>query len=266
MQRLTSAPIAALVLLLCTAAYGQTAGTVTFTANQTSATGSLTPVLTWSTSPTASSCLASGAWSGSKFASGTETVARITASASYTLTCTWGSASTTVSWTAPTKNTDGSTLTDLASYKIVYGTSSSNLSNSRVVSDKTATSAVVSGLTAGTWYFAVRSVNGSGTESANSNVASRSISAASAGKTVAITITPSTTPTPTLKTIRTGVYDVIWVNNVRTRGVFIGSIPLGKACDASYKVGTDYYRVSKSDASLSKQPRGASIIARCAKS
>jgi hypothetical protein len=122
----------------------------------------------------------------------------------------------------------------------------------------------VSGLTAGTWYFAVRSVNSAGAESANSNVASKSISAASAAKTVNISITPATTPT--LKTIRTGVYDVVWVNGVRTRGVFIGSIPLGKPCEAGYKVGTDYYRVNKSDASLSKQPRGASIIARCATS
>jgi hypothetical protein len=271
MQRLTFAPLAALAafLLLGAAAHAQTAGTITFNANQTSAQGGLTPVLTWSTSPVATSCQASGGWSGTKFALGTETLARITANKSYTLTCSWGSASTTVHWVAPTRNTDNSTLTDLASFKVVYGRSATDLSSSKAVSDPRATSTIVSGLTAGTWYFAVRAVNTAQRESAPSNVATRTITAASAAKTVNITITAAPTnptPTPGLRTVSTTVYDVVWVNQVRTRGRAIGTIAIGKPCERGYQVGTNYFRVNRSDTRLTMEPRGASIIARCATS
>src|SRR6478735_2287624 len=129
------------LLALCAIAHAQTAGTVTFTANQTSATGSLVPVLTWSTSPVATSCTASGGWSGTKFASGSETLAKITANASYTLTCSWGNGSANVSWTIPTTNTDGSKLTDLKGFNVHYGTSQGALSQSQAVNSATATSA-----------------------------------------------------------------------------------------------------------------------------
>src|ERR1044072_5955990 len=105
MQKVSNALLALPLLLLGTLAQAQTAGTINFTANKTSATGSLTPVLTWSTSPVAPSCSASGAWSGTKFASGSETLAAITASKSYTLTCAWGNGTAKISWTADRKST-----------------------------------------------------------------------------------------------------------------------------------------------------------------
>src|SRR3954462_14236068 len=125
MHKATFALLALPLMLLGGFAQAQTAGTVTLTANKTSAQGSLTPVLTWSTTPVASSCTASGAWSGTKFASGSETLPAITSNKSYTLTCTWGNGTAALTWTAPTKNSNGSTLTDLAGFKVVYGTSSS---------------------------------------------------------------------------------------------------------------------------------------------
>ena len=63
------------LFLAAGAAQAQTAGTVTLRANPTSATGSIVPVLTWSTNPVATSCTASGGWSGTKAASGTQTLA-----------------------------------------------------------------------------------------------------------------------------------------------------------------------------------------------
>lgn len=78
-----------------------------------------------------------------------------------------------VEWDAPTTNLDGSSLTDLASYRVVYGQSSGALTQVLNVTDRLATSAQVSGLSAGTWYFAVRAVNQAGQESPLSNVASR---------------------------------------------------------------------------------------------
>lgn len=108
--------------VLCTAlapAFAQR--TIDFSANTTTGDGRVVPVLTWSTSPPAASCTASGQWSGEKGPSGTETLPPITSSATYNLSCTWpGDSIATVSWTLPTTNCDGSPLTDLASVVIRY--------------------------------------------------------------------------------------------------------------------------------------------------
>ena len=81
-----------------------------------------------------------------------------------------------VSWTPPTPNTDGSALTNLAGYNIYYGTSPNALSQQVQVSNVGVTNYVISGLTTGTWYFAVTAYTSTGTESALSNIASKTIS------------------------------------------------------------------------------------------
>jgi hypothetical protein len=86
-----------------------------------------------------------------------------------------GSGSATLSWTAPTRNTDGSTLSNLAGYRIVYGTSSSALSRTIQVTNPGLTTYVVQDLSPGTYYFAVRSYSSTGVESSNSSVASKTI-------------------------------------------------------------------------------------------
>jgi hypothetical protein len=80
----------------------------------------------------------------------------------------------TLNWAAPTQNSDGTALTDLSGYKIVYGRDAGNLDQSKSL-PSTVNSTVVDNLTSGTWYFAIVSVNGSGTESAPTNVASANI-------------------------------------------------------------------------------------------
>ena len=86
-----------------------------------------------------------------------------------------GSGNASLSWTAPTTNTDGSVLTDLAGYHIYYGSSPTALSEEVTVSNGV-TSYNLEGLTAGTWYFEVTSYTSSGAQSAPSNMASKIIS------------------------------------------------------------------------------------------
>lgn len=81
----------------------------------------------------------------------------------------------TVSWTAPTRNSDGTTLTNLAGYKIVYGTSASSLSRTVQVSNAGLTRYVIEDLAPGTYYFAVKAYTSTGAESSNSSVASKTI-------------------------------------------------------------------------------------------
>lgn len=86
---------------------------------------------------------------------------------------TLGSAS--LSWAAPTENTDGTALTNLAGYRIVYGTSASSLNQTIEISNPSVTTYLVDQLAAGTWYFAVKAYTSAGTESSLSNVASKTI-------------------------------------------------------------------------------------------
>lgn len=84
-------------------------------------------------------------------------------------------AAATLSWTAPTTNTDGSAVTNLAGYHIYYGTSPSSLSTMIDVSNPATTTYTVSNLSSGTWYFAVNAYTTNGTDSALSNTDSKSI-------------------------------------------------------------------------------------------
>lgn len=175
---LVSAFAAALMMLAGAAAHAEV---VKFTVAQAvNANGSVTPTLTWcteqvqSSSPTtcagsapASGCSASGGWTGVKAAQGTETLVSVTTTTSYTLQCTWpGSDSFTVKWVAPTTNTDGSALTDLAGFKVYYSTSSSMSQNQIKTAASGATSVVIGpGLAPATYYVVVSAVNAPGAES-----------------------------------------------------------------------------------------------------
>lgn len=80
--------------------------------------------------------------------------------------------SVTLSWTAPTQQTDGTPLTDLAGYRIYYGQSAGNLSSQIVIDNAGMTSYVVDNLAPATYFFAASSVNSTGMESALSNTTS----------------------------------------------------------------------------------------------
>jgi Putative Ig domain len=80
-----------------------------------------------------------------------------------------------LSWTPPTTNTNGSALTNLAGYRIYYGTSATALTQQIQIANPGIASYVVSGLTRGTYYFAVRAYNSVGAESVSSSQASKTI-------------------------------------------------------------------------------------------
>lgn len=86
-----------------------------------------------------------------------------------------GSGRAILSWTAPTENTDGTPLTDLAGYRVYVGNSAASLSIAATLSQPTPPRFTVEGLPAGTWYFAVTAVNSAGVESVLSNIGSKTI-------------------------------------------------------------------------------------------
>lgn len=95
----------------------------------------------------------------------------------FTLTVTPSTATgaATLSWSAPTQNTDGSSLADLAGYRVYHGTSANSLTDVADVPGATATSYTWGQLASGTHYFAVSAYTASGAESALSAVGSKTI-------------------------------------------------------------------------------------------
>jgi hypothetical protein len=83
--------------------------------------------------------------------------------------------SATVSWVPPTERTDGSSLTNLAGYRIRYGTNAAALSQTITLNGTGLSSYVVEGLTTGNWYFGVSAFDSDGVESNSSNVGSKVI-------------------------------------------------------------------------------------------
>lgn len=81
----------------------------------------------------------------------------------------------TLSWAAPTENTDGSALTNLAGFDIYYGSTATAMTQKISISTVGMLTYVITDLSAGTWYFEVLAVNASGVESNPSGVVSTTI-------------------------------------------------------------------------------------------
>jgi len=77
-----------------------------------------------------------------------------------------------VSWTAPTVNADGTPITDLAGFRVLYGPASGSYTLSVAASAPPVT---VSNLPAGRWFFVVKAVDTASNESAASAEVSKTI-------------------------------------------------------------------------------------------
>ncbi len=78
----------------------------------------------------------------------------------------------TLSWKAPTTNTDGTPLAGLAGYKIHYGTASGHYTATFTIGNVTQ---YAFALPAGTYYFAVSAYDTLGSESSFSNEAAKTV-------------------------------------------------------------------------------------------
>lgn len=193
-------------------AHAQTNPPITFGATVTNANGTLNTTLNWSaagaTSCTASSVPTSASWSGTKATSGTQTLPAISLSGTYqlTLACSFpGVTTATISWTAPTTNSDGTPLAKcpdqnpgnpcLLQFKVYRTTTPPiNLAQAdfRLVDDRNATQLVWTGLSpAGTHTFGVTAINGLFAESLLSNTATKVITTTSSSNaSVTLTVNP----------------------------------------------------------------------------
>jgi hypothetical protein len=79
-----------------------------------------------------------------------------------------------ISWTAPSKNTDGTAVTNLAGYRIYYGNAPRTYTQSVAITGASTTQQTLP-LSSGTWYFAVTARKTDGSESAYSAEVTRTI-------------------------------------------------------------------------------------------
>jgi hypothetical protein len=120
-----------------------------------------------------------------------------------------------LSWTAPTQNEDGTPLTDLAGFKIYWGTTQGGPYPTSVdIPDPAQTTHTVTGLADGTWYFVATAYNIGGTESQYSGEASKVL---------------ATPQPPVLVVIETTAYSVAKTENKFLLAA-VGTVPLGVEC------------------------------------
>jgi hypothetical protein len=75
------------------------------------------------------------------------------------------SAAVTLAWVAPTENSNGTPITNLAGYKIHYGTASQDYTQVVSVSNPSLSRYVLDSLPSGTYFFAITAFNAQGVES-----------------------------------------------------------------------------------------------------
>lgn len=83
--------------------------------------------------------------------------------------------SATLSWSAPSTRTDGSPLSNLAGYRIRYGTSSGSYPNTIQLANPGLTTTVVPNLPPATWYFVLSAYDSAGFESAQTAPVTKTI-------------------------------------------------------------------------------------------
>lgn len=135
--------------------------------------------LTWA-ADAADTCTASGGWTGSRPASGSERVGPLQQGTTFGLACSGPGGNVlemltvtvvspvSLSWVGPTQNVDGSPLTDLAGYRLYVGLSRGAYGTPSALLDAGASSHELD-LETGTYYLAMTAVDADGNESAFSN-------------------------------------------------------------------------------------------------
>lgn len=160
----------------------------------------------------------------------------------------------TLNWVAPTQNTDGSSLTNLASYKVYSATSSAACGTGTATTVVApASTYTVQNLTVGTWYFCLKAVNSNGTESALSAIASKAI--------------PDVTPNPPtgLTVTATTAYYIIQQDN-KLVALPIGTIAAGESCNPDYGAivaGVTYYGVDSKKVTWYGKTKSLATFAAC---
>ena len=176
-----------LLLFFLLAAQAQNAPTCTITAQPTSGTGSTSVNLTWS-SQHATSCVASGGWSGPKECSGSQTM-QVDSTRTFTLKVTAATGKAVARWTKVTQNTDGTPAT-ITGYRLYVADSPTGLPSATAITLPATPLEYVFWRSPGPVSAGIKAVRGDQVDSVLSNVSSKTVVAASGTCAATVTIAP----------------------------------------------------------------------------
>ena len=162
-------------------------------------------------------------------------------------------AETTLSWTAPTLNTDGTPITNLAGFNVRYGLdgiAGPNYSMVKQIANPALRSVVVDQLGPGKWSFVVTAYNSAGAESAYSNRVQREFLE------VVIPNSPLN-----VQQANINVYSISKTTNAFILLV-VGTVPANTACDPNQSV-NGHYVVPRAAVTWSGSARPDVVVAKC---
>lgn len=255
------------------------AQSVTLTASPTTGISPLSVTLTWNATgfSAGAACTASGStgFSGAKPLTGTATLSLGGGSYNFAINCANTTGNAVLTWTAPTQNTDGTTISAvapgaLAGFKLYTATTAAGVAGATpvTVADKTATSYTMTGLPVGTNYFAAAAYNTESVASAlTGNVTAVIVApSASASSTVNVNVQPKP---PVLTVVSQFAYEINATGNGPKLGRNVGTVPVGTQClgDAViYSGASTYYAVPSNVVSVPPniKPKSTILVAACA--
>lgn len=167
-----------------------------------------------------------------------------------------------LSWSQELKNADGTALTGLAGFRIVYGTAANALTQTVELRDPSARAyTLLENLAySTTYYVALKSFDSKGAESDKSNTVTATTAAKPSEP------APPTQPVPpVLSVVQQTAYRVESGRNDQYYLTAIGTVPVGTACLRGYQPALDYFLVPRSavmlNAGIATRPR--QIAAKC---
>jgi hypothetical protein len=176
-----------LLLFFLLAAHAQQVPTCTLSAEPATILGQGQVTVTWS-STGATTCVASGGWSGPKECSGTQTLT-VSQSRTFILTARAAQGKVTARWTKPTQNTDGTPAT-VTGYKLYIADAPSGLPSAAAIALPATPLEYVFWRTPGDVSAGIKAIRSDGVDSALSNVSSKNVVAASGKCEDSVTVNP----------------------------------------------------------------------------
>jgi len=231
--------------------------TVSYTADPPSGPAPLNVRLSW-TSTGIDACVENGVAVGP---TGSRTINGILVDTTYNIACTGGKDYSDISWVAPTQNTDGTPLTNLAGFKIYYATTQAGVATATpiVIANPATLAYRINGQPNSIYYYQMTAYNSNSVESTRTGFVNNTINKVTVNASAFVDITtvpnppggvviaPPQTP-PSLAATAPAVYNVV----KKTNGfvlVYVGQVPLNTPCDITQTL-NGYYAVPVSAVTL----------------
>jgi len=187
----------------------------------------------------------------------------VNATTTYSIACTGGKNYSDISWTAPTQNTDGSTIPatgvgSLGGFRLYYSTNPATVETATPINlTKDLRTYRIVGQPNAVYYYKMTAYNTENVSSAFTGAVNNTINFVQVADTAPVTITAAAT----FSTTAPGVYNLVKKANGFIL-VYVGIVPLNTLCDITQTV-NGYYAVPVSLVTWSGTVKPIVVVAQC---